>query len=74
MLASSFKLQFFQSSNRRWKKNEVMEEISGQNSNLGLKNLDKLEAKAQVENMKRATSWVIKRKLNVDFNRLFSIY
>jgi len=27
-----------------------MEEVSGQNSNLGLKDLDKLEAKARVEN------------------------
>jgi len=49
MLASSFKLQFFQSSNRRWKKNEVMEEISGQNSNLGLKNLENWKQKLRLK-------------------------
>jgi len=42
-------------------KTEVMEEISGQNSDLGLEPLDKLEAKAQAENRMRATSWVIKK-------------
>ena len=53
-----------------------MEEISSQNSDLGLEDLDKLEAKGQAENSKRATSWGIKkfekwcdkRKLKVDFN------
>ena len=53
-----------------------MEEISSQNSDLGLEDLDKLEAKGQAENTKRATSWRIKkfekwcdkRKLKVDFN------
>ena len=57
-------------------KTEVMEEISSQNSDLGLEDLDKLEAKGQAENTKRATSWGIKkfekwcdkRKLKVDFN------
>ena len=34
-----------------------MEEISGQNSDLGLEGLNKLEAKAKVENTKSATSW-----------------
>ena len=37
-----------------------MEEISSQNSDLGLEDLDKLEAKGQAENTKRATSWGIK--------------
>ena len=53
-----------------------MDEISSQNSDLGLEDLDKLEAKGQAENTKRATSWGIKkfekwcdkRKLKVDFN------
>ena len=54
---SGFELQFFQSSNRLRAKTEVMEEISSQNSDLGLEDLDKLEAKGQVENTKRATSW-----------------
>ena len=53
-----------------------MEEISSQNSDLGLEDLDRLEAKGQAENTKRATSWGIKkfekwcdkRKLTVDFN------
>jgi len=53
-----------------------MEEISSQNSDLGLEDLNKLEAKGQPENTKRATSWRIKkfekwcdkRKLKVDFN------
>ena len=53
-----------------------MEEINSQNSDLGLQDLDKLEAKAQAENTKRATNWGIKkfekwcdkRKLKVDFN------
>ena len=53
-----------------------MEEISSQNSDLGLEDLDKLEAKGRAENTKRATSWRIKkfekwcdkRKLKVDFN------
>ena len=53
-----------------------MEEISSQNSDLGLEDLDKLEAKGQAENTKRATSWGIKkfekwcdkRKLKADFN------
>ena len=53
-----------------------MEEISSQNSDLGLQDLDNLEAKGQAENTKRATSWGIKkfekwcdkRKLKVDFN------
>ena len=52
-----------------------MEEISSQNSDFRLEDLDKLEAKDQAENTKRATSWVIKkcekwcdkRKLKVDF-------
>ena len=47
-----------------------------QNSDLGLEDLDKLEAKGQAENTKRATSWGIKkfekwcdkRKLKADFN------
>ena len=55
---------------------EEIEEISSQNSDLGLEDLDKLEAKGQAENTKRATSWGIKkfekwcdkRKLKVDFN------
>lgn len=34
-----------------------MEEISLQNSDLGTDELDKLEAKGQAENTKRATSW-----------------
>ena len=38
-----------------------MEEINGQKSDLGLEYFDKLEAKAQVENTKRATSWGIKK-------------
>ena len=38
-----------------------MEEISSQNSDLGLEDLDKLEAKGQAENTKRATSWGIKK-------------
>ena len=75
MRNSVFELQFFQSSNRRRAKTEVMEEISSQNSDLGLEDLDKLEAKGQAENIKRATSWGIKkfekwcdkRKLKVDF-------
>ena len=53
-----------------------MEEINSQNSDLGLQDLDKLEAKAQAENTKRATNWGIKKfdkwcdkqKLKVDFN------
>ena len=53
-----------------------MEEISSQNSDLGLEDLDKLEAKGQAENTKRATSWEIKkfekwcnkRKLKVEFD------
>ena len=53
-----------------------MEEISSQNSDLELEDLDKLEAKGQAENTKRTTSWGIKkfekwcdkRKLKVDFN------
>ena len=76
MRNSGFELQFFQSSNRRRAKTEVREEINSQNSNLGLEDLDKLEAKGQAENTKRATLWVIKkiekwcdkRKLKVDFN------
>ena len=54
---SGFELQFFQSSNRLRAKTEVMEEISSQNSDLGLEDLDKLEAKGQAENTKRATSF-----------------
>ena len=38
-----------------------MEEINSQNSDLGLQDLDKLEAKAQAENTKRATDWGIKK-------------
>ena len=38
-----------------------MEEISSQNSDLGLEDLDKLEAEGQAENTKRATSWGIKK-------------
>lgn len=48
--------------------------ISSQNSELGTNDLDKLEAKAQAENTKRATSWDVnkfekwceKRKLKVN--------
>ena len=61
MQNSGFELQFFQSSNRRRAKTEVMEEISSQNSDLGLEGLDKLEATGQAENTKRATSWGIKK-------------
>ena len=76
MRNSWFELQFFQSWNRRRAKTEVMEEISSQNLDLGLEDLDKLEAKGQAENTKRATSWGIKklekwcdkRKPKVDFN------
>ena len=76
MRNSGFELQFFQSSNRLRAKTEVMEEISSQNSDLGLEDLDKLEAKGQAENTKKATSWGIKKfekwcdkqKLKVDFN------
>ena len=76
MQNSGFELQFLQSSNRLRAKTEVMEEISSQNSDLGLEDLDKLEAKGQAENTKGATSWGIKkfekwcdkRKLEVDFN------
>ena len=50
MRNSGFELQFFQSSNRLRAKTEVMEEISSQNSDLGLEDLDKLEAKGQAEN------------------------
>jgi len=42
-------------------KTEVMEEISHPNSALGLQDLDKVEAKGQAENMKKATSSVIKK-------------
>ena len=55
MRNSGFELHFFQSSNGRRPKTEVMEEISSQNSDLGLEDLDKLEAKGQAENTKRAT-------------------
>ena len=41
-----------------------MEEISSQNSDLGLEDLDKLEAKDQAENTKTATSWGIKKFLS----------
>ena len=41
-----------------------MEEISSQNSDLGLEDLDKLEAKGQAENTKRATSWGSKNSRN----------
>ena len=51
MRNSGFELQFFQSSNRLRAKTEVMEEISSQNSDLGLEDLDKLEAKGQAENI-----------------------
>ena len=61
MRNSGFELQFFQSSNRLRAKTELMEEISSQNSDLGLEDLDKLEAKGQAENTKRATSWGIKK-------------
>ena len=61
MRNSRFELQFFQSSNRLRAKTEVMEEISSQNSDLGLEDLDKLQAKGQAENTKRATSWEIKK-------------
>ena len=47
-----------------------MEEISSQNSDLGLEDLDKLEAKNQAENTKKATSWGQKNSrkiLKVDF-------
>ena len=47
------------SSNHQKKKNEVMEEISSQNSNLGLEDLEKLERKCEAENVKRVTSWGI---------------
>ena len=52
MRNSGFELQFFQSSNRRRAKTAVMEEISSQNSDLGLEDLDKLKAKGQAENAK----------------------
>ena len=38
-----------------------MEEISGQNSVLGLEDLDWVEAKSQAENTKWATAWGIKK-------------
>ena len=60
MRNSGFELQFFQRTNRRRAKTEVMEEISSQNLDLGLEDLDKLETKGQAENTKRATSWGIK--------------
>ena len=58
-----------------------MQEISSQYSDLGLEDLDKLEAKGQVEDTKRATSWGIKkfekrcdkRKLKVDTNCVTSV-
>ena len=59
-----------------------MEEVkdSSQNSDLGKEELDKVEAQAQAENTKRATSWGIKkfekwcekRQLNVDLNSVTS--
>ena len=67
---SGFELQFFQSSNRLRAKTEVMEEISSQNSDLGLEDLDKLEAKGQAENTKRATSWGINCVTPVELNEL----
>ena len=47
-----------------------MEEISSQNSDLGLEDLDKLEAKGQAENTKRATSWGINCVTPVELNEL----
>ena len=59
-----------------------MEEVkdSSQNSDLGKEESDKIEAQAQAENTKRATSWGIKkfekwcekRQLNVDLNSVTS--
>ena len=59
-----------------------MEEVkdSSQNSDLGKEELDKIEAQAQAESTKRATSWGIKkfekwcekRQLNVDLNSVTS--
>ena len=46
-----------------------MEEINSQNSDLGLQDLDKLEAKAQAENTKRATNWGIKNSRNGAINQ-----
>ena len=43
-----------------WTKTEVMEEISSQNSDLGLEDLDKLEAKGQAENTK--TKYIVYRR------------
>ena len=43
-----------------------MEEISSQNSDLGLEDLDKLEVKGQ--GIKKFEKWCDKRKLKVDFN------
>ena len=46
-----------------------MEEISSQNSDLGLEDLDKWEAKGQiVRDQKIRELWWDKRKLKVDFN------
>ena len=50
MRNSGFELKFFQSLNCCRAKTEVMEEISSQNSDLGLEDLDKLEEKGQAEN------------------------
>ena len=53
-----------------------MDEISGQNSDLGLEGLTKLEAKAQLENTKSATLWGPDQKslemVKVDLNRPYS--
>ena len=69
MRNSGFELQFFQSSNRRRAKTEVMEEISSQNSDPGLEDLDKLEAKGQAENTK--VNFVICLLFIDDFQHFF---
>ena len=45
-----------------------MEEINSQNSDLGLQDLDKLEAKAQAENTKRALTGASKNSRNGAIN------
>ena len=46
-----------------------MEEISSQNSDLGLEDLDKLEAKGQAENTKRATYQIQREPLIKKFEK-----
>ena len=58
-----------------------MEEVCSQNSDLGMDELDQMEARAQAENTKRATSWGLKkfekwckkRNLNVDLSSVNSV-